>query len=456
MGIFSLGDSLTLGRRLFFPVGFPESDRGHLYLLGGTGTGKTSAMYTYVLEDMRADPPRGVGVIDVHQDLSRELEAATYHLLDEEEKKKRLVILDPTRGSFGFNPLEPPDSGETYPRVLSVIKTLKTIWEDSWGMRMEDILRNSCLALSEAGLTFCEIPKLLTDRDFRGRLVRTLENESVKEYWEDRFEPLPQREKRTWIESTLNKISVFTSDPYIRKVVGQSESTIDFKEMIDNPAGTILIISLPKSIMRQNVFLLGALFISRLQQAAVSRGQELGEPKKFHFYLDEVQNFVGSGSLNFAELLSESRKFGVALCLGHQDTSQLSHQLLASILGNTNAQVVFRISREDAETLGKEVFQVDTEEIEWCRDRGRSFLSLQESWEENFNEITSLPDRYAYTVVKGGRARRIRTVDKESFSVSRSELAEQAQNVMKPYTKTEEEIKTERERLRTKFDLDES
>lgn len=445
MGWFST-DDLVLGRRFLFNSGLRQKRRGHIYVVGASGTGKTSAIYNYILQDMKEG--RGVGVVDVHGDLSRDLEKAIYHLLDKEEKRKRVTILDPTRGSFGFNPLEIPPGEDPYPYILEIHSVFETLWNNSWGQRMSDILRNTFLALAEKGLTFCQIPRFLTDEYAREKVVRDLNNQDVRHYWEHRFGGLTPKTQNEWVESSLNKVNHFISDPIIKKVVGQRHSTIDLRRIMDNPEGSILIISLPKGIMKTNTFLLGALLVSKLQEEALSRTEiPQSQRRKFHFYIDEFQA-LGAGSLNFEEILSESRKYGLSLTLAHQNLDQIDRKLLASILGNTACQIVFRTSRKDGEILAKETFNISIDDLQWERENNESNLSLGDRWEENFNNLTTLDKRMAYVVKKGGRGTDlIRTLDTEDYEATPRQLSRQAETIMDPYVKSEEELEEEREEL---------
>lgn len=445
MGLF--GDqSLTLGRKTLFPVKLSQKDRTHIYVIGGSRTGKSSELYNLILQDIKAG--RGVGVLDVHSELTQELEKAIYHLIPEEEKKDRVVILDPTRGFFGFNPLEVPEGEKPYPYILELQSVFKKLWEDFWGPRMADLFRNTCLVMTEKNLTMCQMQKFIMNPAYRRYLVKTVKNPQVKSYWEDRFERWSPREKNAWPEPALNKVNKFVGDPRIRNVVCQRKSTIDFRKIMDNPKGAILLITIPKGLIKDNVYLLGALLICKIQEAALSRVDiPESQRRKFHLYIDEFQNF-GTESSNFEEILSESGKYGLSLTLAHQDLGQIDEKkLLKNILGNTDCQISFRVQREDAETLAKEIFQIDVEDLEWRRNQGKSYHTLSEEWEKKFNALTSLKKREAYVGIKERGSYFIRSIDKETYQTSPQQLQAQAEQIMAPYTKSEEEIKKEQEQL---------
>ena len=437
---------LVLGRNGLGRVKLGSRERLHIYIIGASRTGKSSLLYNLIHQDIEAG--RAVGLIDVHGDLAREVEEAIYHLIpNEREKRRRVVLLDPTRGAFGFNPLEIPEGEDPYPYILELQSLFKKLWEEAWGERMGEILRNSCLVLAEKGLTLCEMPKLLTDPAFRASLLEGLKNKGAWEYFTERFARLPKREQATWIESTLNKVNQFISDPLIRDVVGQQHSTINFREIIDTP-GSVLLICLPKGKLKENSFLLGALLINKIQEAVLSRTDIPKEKRqRFFLYIDEFQNF-GIKSQNFQECLSEAGKYGLSLTLAHQNTDQIDQELLSSVLGNTDCQIAFRIQRRDAELIGKEIFKVDVEELAWERAQGLRPMSLPESWEEHYNSLSSLKRRQAYVVIKGrgrGRSYRLKTLSKREYRVREEQLRAQAEMIMASYCRSREEIRREQE-----------
>lgn len=442
--------ALVLGRKFLGTVKVPEQDRGNTYLVGGSGTGKSRQLFNLAVQQLERG--ESFGVVDVHGDLNHALEKAVYALIPgRAEKQRRVTLLDPTRGAFGFNPLEIPEGEDPYPFVLEIESLFEKLWADAWGERMADMLRNSCLVLAEQGLTFCELPRLLTDGVFRQSLIEDLANAAAREYFELRFNRLPKREQSTWIESTLNKVNQFIGSPVIRDIVGQRHSTINLRQVIDAP-GAVLLITLPKGTMKSNAFLLGALLISKLQEAALSRANlPEDERQRFTLIIDECQHF-GLGSLNFQECLSEARKYGLSMVLAHQNCDQLNEKLLASILGNTTVQMSFRVQRKDAELVGKELFKVDIPDLAWEREQGLSSLSLRERWEDHFNQLTQLRPRQAHVVIKGRGSYRVRTLDTPVFSIGEDQLASQAHDIMSRYCRPREEIRRELEERSRRFD----
>lgn len=454
MGWFST-DDLVLGRRWLLKERLQKNQERHAYILGGSGTGKTSLLFN-ILNQKLCRKGISVGCIDVHGDLNNKLEKAAYNVLSQKEKRQRLVILDPTRGSFGYNPLEVRPGEKIYPKVLEIQSVIKKLWTRSWGERMADILRNANMVMAEKNLTMCQIPKFLTNDVYRDRLVQDIKNVGVKEYWTERFGAIPSNIQAQWVESTLNKLSNFLSDPQIRRVVCQRHSTINFRQLLDNPAGTILLITLPKGIIKDNVYLLAGFLISGIQEAALSR-TDIPEPerKPFSLVIDEFQN-MGAGSQNFEEVLSESRKYGLKLYLSHQNIDQIDDDLLSSILGNTTCQIIFRTSRKDAEILAKEIFNINIDDLEWERENGESHLNLPERWEEHINSLSQLRKREAYVSKKGVEgANLIRTLDMEEYEATPRQLEKQAKEVMATYIKSKEEIEKEQKQIKEELSLKE-
>ncbi len=192
-----------------------------------------------------------------------------------------------------------------------------------------------------------DIEPLLTNSDFRQERIRYVTNEAVVSFWQNRFEKWDSKDRVANVESTLNKVSAFTSDPRIRLMLSSKHSTIDFREIMDQ--GKVVLINLSKGVLRTNSFLLGALFVAKIQMAAMSR-QELAPSQRrpFYLYVDEFQNYA---TLSFAEIMSEARKYGLSLILAHQSLEQLDEQLRNIVLANAKNFVVFRTDRQDAELL---------------------------------------------------------------------------------------------------------
>jgi hypothetical protein len=238
---------------------------------------------------------------------------------------------------------------------------------------------------------------LLTNKEFREDKIKYVTNEAVASFWNERFDKWSQSDQTSHVESTLNKVSTFTSDPRIRLMLGAKKSTINFREIMDDEK--VILINLSKGVMRNNSYLLGALFTAKIQMAAMSRQNLPKEERKpFYFYVDEFQNYATE---SFAEILSEARKYGLSIIMAHQSLEQLPEKLRAIILGNAKNIICFRLDRQDAELLVKYLQEIDL--LAWkFRDlESITWMSIGEQWEEGISGLTNLPERTAVLKTKG-------------------------------------------------------
>lgn len=391
-------------RPVYVPAPALES---HAYIVGATRTGKSRLLRILIEQDIAAG--HGGCVIDPHGDLYEELLSYLATLPADHPAVKNARLIDPTDPDWavGFNPLEIPHGEEPYPHVLELITVFEKLWADSWGARMEDLMRNSFITLAAHGLTLLEMPKLLTDPDFRAGLVERLRNPEAKNYWENRFDPLPNRTKAEWVESTLNKVSTFVTDPWVRDMVGQEHSTINVRKWMDT--GRITLVNLAKGRLKKNSDLVGALLVSAIQEAALSR-VDIPKPERrpYRLYVDEFQHYATE---SFEEILSEAGKYGLSIVMANQTLAQLDRTLLASVLSNAQVQVYFRSSRQDAELLARQAFRATGKQIKFqLAGRGLFatepranpvFIPVGEEMEGYINLLLDLSPRQALLTVRG-------------------------------------------------------
>ncbi len=330
-----------------------EEDRStHLYVLGSTGVGKSKALANWILEDI--ENGQGCGVIDPHGDLINDIIG---NLIPTHFEQVILVEMNDPEHIIGFNPLEQQEGIDPYTQALELVEVFRKIWDLSEDKtpRLLEILRNTVLTLIEAGGTMLDIEPLLTNADFRQEIIKHVTNEAVVSFWYNRFDKWAEKDRIVNVESTLNKVSSFTSDPRIRLMLSAKKSTIDFRKIMDE--GKCVLINLSKGVLRTNSFLLGALFVAKIQMAAMSRA-ELPPSKRriFYMYVDEFQNYA---TLSFAEIMSEARKYGLSLILAHQSLVQLDKDLRDIILGNAKNFVIFRCDRQDAGLIVKYIADYD-------------------------------------------------------------------------------------------------
>lgn len=324
-----------------------DDRRRHMYLIGKTGTGKTTMMENMVVEDIRAG--RGVGLIDPHGQFAEKILSYI-----PPERIDDVVYFNPADLEFpvGFNPLEVTDSTQRHLIASGIMGVFKKIWVDAWSARMEYILNNALLALLEfPGSTLLEVMKIFSDEKFRAKIVERLEDPMVKNFWVNEFGKYSDRYASEAVAAIQNKVGQFIANPLIRNIIGQPKSTINMREIMDS--GKIFIANLAHGrIGEDNSALLGAMLITTLQQAAMSRVDiQERDRRDFFLYIDEFQNFSTD---SFAVILSEARKYRLSLILAHQYIEQLGDNVKAAVFGNVGTIVSFRVGAEDAEFLEKE------------------------------------------------------------------------------------------------------
>jgi len=332
--------------------GIPQKDRArHFYVIGATGTGKTKFLEYLIKQDL--ENGFGFGVIDPHGDLIEDIKGLIlFTLMDPQDRRSQVVLIEPTNPetTVSFNPLERIEGVSPEEQAAEVVEIFQKIWGEFWGPRMEDILRNSLIALIENNLTLAELPLLLTDELMRKRILKKVKNPECLRCFEDyaRIKPSVWRE---WIESTLNKVHALLSDRRMRHIFALPKSSFSLRDVIDNQK--ILLVKLEKGRLKGNADLLGSLLLSEIQMAAFAR-TDIPEEKRvpFYLYIDEFQNFA---TKTFINVLSEARKYKLYLILAHQNLAQIPKELRASILANCGIQVCFQVSREDAQIMAKEL-----------------------------------------------------------------------------------------------------
>lgn len=362
----------------------------HMYIVGASGSGKSSLMKNFLVQDVASG--MGFCVIDPHGDL-------IYDLIPSLKKRQgRTVILDlsDTEHMLAYNLLERRDGVQVAEQVAKLVLAFKRIWEDSWGARMEDIIRHTLTLLCEQGYTLAEFDKVLVDSDFRRMLVENSEIDQTREFFIGRYNAWPKKDRMLFIESSLNKISAFMADRRIGARLSQPESSFNIKEIMDS--GGILLVNLAKGRLAGNADLFGALLMADIEMSFLTR---TGERRPFALYVDEFQNIATE---SFDTVLAEARKFGLCLTMAHQSLKQLDEKLLSLILGNAQTQIYFRVSRQDAERLSKEsenmVQNLEARDDHLLQEPENKF-TLMELWEVAFHKLSRLEFRHAFVFIKG-------------------------------------------------------
>ncbi|MCK5510192.1 type IV secretion system DNA-binding domain-containing protein [Candidatus Parcubacteria bacterium] len=332
-----------------------DDRRRHMYFIGKTGMGKSTILENMIIGDIRAG--KGVAVVDPHGDLAEKI-------IDyiPASRINDVVYFNPADMEYpiAFNVVEHVEPHLRHLVASGLLGVFQKIWADSWGPRLEYILRNSILAvLDYPGSTLLAVTRMLSDKKFRKKVVDKIQNPVVKAFWVNEFASYSDRFATEAVSSIQNKVGQFLSSSLIRNIVGQVKSSVDMRKIMDE--GKILIINLSKGrIGEDNSRLLGAMMITKIQLAAMSRVDiEESKRKDFYLYVDEFQNFATD---SFANILSEARKYRLNLTLAHQYIEQVEENVRNAIFGNVGTLIVFRVGAADAEWLVPEFTPTFTEE----------------------------------------------------------------------------------------------
>ncbi len=342
------------------PFGIKADDRTrHMYIIGKTGMGKSTLIENMVVQDIKNG--EGFAFIDPHG-------KSAALLLDyiPRERLKDVVYFAPfdVDHPVSFNVMENVGADKRHLVANGLMSAFKKIWgPETWSARMEYILMNSLLALLEyPGSTLLGVSRMLTDKDYRKKVVDNIKDPSVKSYWTDEFAKYSENYTKEAVPGIQNKLGQFTSNPLIRNIIGQPKSSFDIRQMMDERK--ILIVNLSKGQLGEgNANLLGGMIITKIYLAAMSRADlaegELKRLPNFYMYVDEFQSFANE---SFADILSEARKYKLALVVAHQYIKQMDEKVADAVFGNVGTQIMFRVGAPDAEALEKEYAPVFTAE----------------------------------------------------------------------------------------------
>lgn len=324
-----------------------------MYLVGQTGTGKSTFLKNAAVQDLRAG--RGLAVIDPHGALVEDILRFIPR-----RRTGEVAYFNPTDADHpvGLNILEARSENERNLVASSLISIFKYLWKDFWGPRLEHVFHNAILALMDTpDSTLLSVYRMLADDAFRAKVVGRAKDPVVRFFWEEDFEKYPARFKKEVTSPIQNKIGQLLTNSCIRNIVGQAESTLDLRFLMDNQR--ILFVNLAKGVIGEDkANLLGSVLVTKLYLAALER-QTVPEDKRrdFYLYIDEFQNFSTEA---FPSMLSESRKYRLNLILAHQYLRQLPESVRHAVFGNVGTLSAFRVGGLDAEELAKE-FQPDFE-----------------------------------------------------------------------------------------------
>ena len=397
---------LTNFRGINHQFGLLRRDRSrHVYIIGQTGAGKSGLLELMALSDVFYN--QGYCIIDPHGDF-----AINNLRFIPESRVKDVVYFNPADTAFpvAFNPLEITDPARK-PNICSeVIGVLKRMFGDSWGPRLEHILRYTLLALLDRpSTTLLDISRLLTDKDFRKETLDYCQDVTVLQFWKHEFGQWNEKQVNESIAPVLNKVGAFTANPIIRNIIGQPKSSFDIRKIMDE--GKILVVNLSKGLIGEdNAAILGAFLVTKVQLAAMSRSDipDVKDRRPFYLYVDEFQNFATD---SFAVILSEARKYGLNLTVANQYVAQMTDSVRDAVFGNVGTTISFRVSAEDAPILIKQ-FEPTFEESDIIQLNNRHFvismiingekvpafsattLSIPDTPADNFNAIVAHSREY--------------------------------------------------------------
>lgn len=405
-----------------------DDRRRHMYVIGKTGMGKTSLIQNLAIQDIWNG--QGVCIIDPHGDFATAcLHAVPSHRIND------VLYFDPADTSFpvAFNIMNVPHYASKDLTASEVVNVFKKLFADSCGYRLENTLRHAILSLmAYQNTTLIEVLTLLLDENYREKIIAAETDPILKQFWVKQFSEYRSSFRAEVVEPVQNKISQFLANPIIRNIIGQPNSKFDVREMMDKRK--IIILNLSKGRLGDdNSALLGALMVSKIQLAALSRADvpEIERPD-FYLYIDEFQNFCTSA---FLTILSEARKYHLNLILSHQYMMQLDESTQHAIIGNTGTQIAFRIGAWDAEFLEKEFLPNFTSIDLINLDKFQIYLKLSINGQTGtaFSATTLKPFTvegagvHAEKIIRCSRERYTRPVEKVSQEI-RSRIEKKIKN----------------------------
>lgn len=380
----TLGHNVHRGEKKLVAILRKDRTR-HQYCIGKSGSGKSAFLSWMARQDMANGD--GVCVVDPHGDLIEELVQFV-----PKERAKDVIVFNPadTERPMGLNILEaqtPEEMDLASSQATEIF--IKIFGDEIFGPRIQHYFRNGCLTLMEdpeEGATLIDVPRIFVDEEFMKYKVSKVKNPVVRSFWEHEYSHTGERERQEMIPYFSSKFGPFITNSIMRNTIGQTKSAFNFRKAMDDQK--ILLINLSKGKMGDlNTQLLGLIVVARLQMAAMSRvDMPESERKDFYLYVDEFQNFATD---SFASILSEARKYHLALIMAHQYIKQLEKKQDTSIrdavFGNVGTMMSFKVGADDAEYMAKEYAPVLTEQDVLGIANYKAYIKL------NINNTTSRP-----------------------------------------------------------------
>ena len=415
---------LTNFRGINHQFGMLRYDRSrHVYIIGQTGAGKSGLLELFALSDIYHS--QGYAIIDPHGDF-----AVNNMRFIPADRLQDVVYFNPADTAYplGFNPLEVTNQEQKTNISSEVIGVLKRMFGDSWGPRLEYILRYTILALLDRpSTTMLDITRMLTDKKFRKETLGYCTDTVVLQFWTVEFASWNDKFVAEAIAPVLNKVGAFTANPIIRNIIGQPKSTFNIRKIMDE--GKILVVNLSKGLIGEdNASILGSFLVTKIQLAAMSRSDiaDIRDRRPFYLYVDEFQNFATD---SFATILSEARKYGLNLTVANQYISQMSETVRDAVFGNVGTMISFRVSADDAPILSKQ-FEPQFEAQDLLQMHNRHFIiNMVINGEKTpaFSATTlTLPPQ------QSDNTSRIIENTRRNYSRSRSEVEKEISELIRP------------------------
>ncbi len=350
--------------------GIKKDDRTrHMYIIGKSGVGKSTLLENMAVDDMKKG--EGIAFLDPHG-------SSVENLLNYIPKRRinEVIYFDPadTQYPIPLNILEVVEPGQREFVASGIVSIFAKLYAYSWGPRLEYVLRNTLLTLTEyPGATLPNIIDILTNKNFRDKVMPSVTDPVMQKFWKTEFNRWDQRQQTEAVAPILNKVGQFVSSPLIRRIISHKKSSIDFEQIMDE--GKILLVNLSQGRMGEdNAALMGAMMITKIQLAAMRRaGKSPDKYKDFYLYVDEFQNFA---TQSFIKILSEARKYRLGLILANQYVEQIGEEIMAAVRGNAGTLINFLVGSEDAKRLVDEYGGLFTKEDLVGLGRGEVIVKL--------------------------------------------------------------------------------
>lgn len=413
-GVLMLGHLYVDGRSTQTPVALSQLKRAeHTAILGKTGSGKSSAIRSFVHQDI--DRLQGFCVIDQHGDATPAFLSymANAERVLRRDLSEKLIVVDPSdRGySVGLNVLEGATGQQGFVQIAEFTQILRERWNlDSFGPRTEELLRNCLLLLAELEATIVELPPFLSNENFRARCLDRCTNPEVAAYFRERFETQSEAMRHALTGPVLNKVTALTSDPHFRHLLGQSSSTFSIADALDQ--GKWLLVNLDKGRLGEHALTLGSLLLAKIKNALFARRNR----SLVTLYCDEIQNLAHVDH-SLETLLSEARKYGIGVVTANQYLEQYSPAMRAAIL-SIGTHILFQLSSADAERMAS------------AFDGGKHLAEI----------LKNLPQRHM--VMKSGHRRWVRAVVPE-VAPSRANFSDLLRRCRARWTRRRTDVEAE-------------